>query len=85
MVSEQHFPFFSLKNEFVGFSIWLISEHYTVIVAFFQNEFEFNIFRRATPYVRQNEIGKRLKWISRQVSNDFWLSTHFSQIPVVAN
>ena len=65
MVAEQHLPFFSLKKDSVQFSIRLISEQDTAIVTFFENEFEFNILRWSTPYVRECEIGKRLKLIGR--------------------
>ena len=79
------FPSFRLEEEILEVSVQLISEYYTIIMAVFQKELEFNIFRWTSPYVCQNEIDLRLKQIGRQVSNAFGISAGFSQIPVVAN
>lgn len=48
-------------------------------------EFELHIFRWAPPNVRQYKIGKGLERIADQVSDDFWISAHSLQVPVVAN
>ena len=68
----------------MGFAIWLISQHNAIVVMFLKNKFEIDFSCGSTPYIRQNEIGKGLEWVSHQVSAHFGFSTHFGQFSVIA-